>query len=88
MTNFMISVRIPVSLIEELRQAAKKDHFLDLSEAVRSIIRNNWIKHKDPMAYQLKQLRAEITENVSKKNQDELISELKKIRDSLLKKDG
>lgn len=87
MANSMISVRIPSSLVDELREVSKKDHFLDLSEAVRSLIRNNWMKHKDPLAYQLKQLRAEITENVSKKNQDELISELKKIRDSILKKD-
>ena len=56
----MISIRIPQSLIKELKDVSKKDHFLDLSEAVRSIIRRNWAKQKDPLSYQLKQVRKEI----------------------------
>ncbi len=86
MSKAMISLRIPVSLVEELKEVAKKDHFLDLSETVRSIIRNNWIKQKDPQAYELGKLRKEIAENISKSNQNELILELKKIRDSILEK--
>ncbi len=86
MANSMLSIRIPVSLVEELKEVSKKDHFLDLSEAVRSIIRNNWIKHKDPMTYQLKQLRKEISDNVGRKKEEEVIAELKKIRDSILAK--
>lgn len=89
MANSMISVRIPASLVDELKEVSKKDHFLDLSEAVRSIIRENWIKQKDPVSHQIKQLRNEISENISKKGQEDFILELKKIRDSILsKKDG
>ena len=87
MAKSMISVRIPVSLVKELKEISKKDHFLDLSEAVRTIIRNNWKKQKDPLAYQVRNLRKEISENINKKNQQELVLELKKIRDSILKKD-
>ena len=87
MTNSMISVRIPRSLVEEFREASRKDHFLDLSEAVRSVIRTNWLKHKDPQAYEISKLRKDIVDNVNKKSQQELIEELKKIRDSILKKD-
>lgn len=83
----MISVRIPSSLIQELKEVSKKDHFLDLSETVRSIIRDNWSKEKDPSAYQINELRKEISDAMQKKNQEELVSELKKIRDSILGKD-
>lgn len=86
MANSMISVRIPESLLKEFKETADKDHFMDLSEAVRSIIRKNWLQQKDPAAYELKQLRRDITDNVAKKGQEELIEELKKIRDSLLEK--
>lgn len=82
----MISIRIPVLLVEELKEVSKRDHFLDLSETVRSIIRNNWIKQKDPQVYELEKLRKEISENISKRNRDDLIVELKKIRDSILEK--
>lgn len=84
--NSMISIRIPVLLVEELKEVSKRDHFLDLSETVRSIIRNNWIKQKDPQVYALEKLRKEISENISKRNRDDLIVELKKIRDSILEK--
>jgi len=86
MSNSMISVRIPENLLKEFREISEKDHYMDLSEAVRSIIRKNWLQNKDPASYQIKQLRKDITENVAKKGQEELIEELKKIRDSLLEK--
>jgi len=86
MANRMISVRLPASLIEELKEASKKQHFLDVSEAVRSIIRQNWVRQKDPMAYQLNKLRKEISENISKKSQESLVSELQRIRDSIVSK--
>ncbi len=86
MAKRMISVRLPASLIEELKEASKKEHFLDVSEAVRSIIRQNWVRQKDPMAYQLNKLRKEISENISKKSQESLVSELQRIRDSIVSK--
>lgn len=88
MAKSMISVRIPVLLVNELKEVSKKDHFLDLSETVRTIIRDNWKMQKDPLAYQVKKLRKEISDNISKKNQQDLVLELKKIRDSILEKDG
>ena len=86
MSNSMISVRIPLPLVDELKEVSKKDHFLDLSETVRSVIRNNWFKHKEPQAYELKLLRKEISENVGKKNQDEFIEELRKIKEEIIRK--
>jgi len=79
----MISVRIPARMIQELREAAKEDHYLDLSEAVRSIVRDEWMKHRDPFAFHLQHLRKEISENLNQRKQEELIKELEKIRDNI-----
>ncbi len=85
MANSMISVRIPQALVDELRSISEKDHFLDLSETVRSIIRKNYLMHKDPVSFEIKKLRKEISSNISKKNQEDLVDELRKIRDSIIK---
>ncbi len=91
--NTLVSIRIPKKLVEELREAAEKDHYLDISEAIRSVVRKKWMEYKDPQAYQLEQLKKEIKERVVKKveehsnaqKQDELIQELRELRDSILK---
>jgi Arc/MetJ-type ribon-helix-helix transcriptional regulator len=37
--NSIVSVRMPSSLVQKLRELAKDNHFLDVSEEVRSIIK-------------------------------------------------
>ena len=88
MKNYMISARIPASLIDELKEVSKKDHYLDLSEAVRSIIRDNWTQNKDPIAFQLKKFREEVSESINKTNQEAVLEELRKIKDSILENLG
>ena len=83
--SVMASVRIPSSLVKELKTAMKKDHFLDLSEAVRSIIRNKWVEERDPSAYQMKKLRSDITNHIRKKNQESLLFELQDIMNNISK---
>jgi metal-responsive CopG/Arc/MetJ family transcriptional regulator len=79
MTNTIVSIRIPESLLDELKVTAKKEHYLDVSEAVRSIIRNEWIKNKNPLAFQIKKLEKNISQNIKSSSQKEIIAELKKI---------
>lgn len=86
--NYMISVRLPSSLVEEVKDVSKKDHYLDLSEAVRSIIRNNWLKNKDPISFQLRRMRKEINATINQKNQEQLLNELKRIMDSVMANDN
>jgi Arc/MetJ-type ribon-helix-helix transcriptional regulator len=76
----MISVRIPSSLVDELRDVSQKDHFMDLSEAVRSIIRKRWMSAKDPLSVRIDHLREEIIGNISKSSQETLVRELERIR--------
>jgi Arc/MetJ-type ribon-helix-helix transcriptional regulator len=39
MVDSIVSVRMPSSLVQELRSLSKEKHFLDVSEEIRSIIR-------------------------------------------------
>ena len=81
----MVSVRIPATMLKEFKDVSKKDHYLDTSEGVRSIIRTRWNLEKNPLAHQLKELKKEISERITIKNQQDLIEELQKIKDNLLK---
>ncbi len=91
--NALVSIRIPKALLDELKKAAGEDHFLDVSEAVRSITRKKWQQYRDPQAFELEQLKHEIKERILKKveehsndeKQQELIKELKDLRDTILK---
>ncbi|MBW2991479.1 hypothetical protein KY348_07305 [Candidatus Woesearchaeota archaeon] len=46
MVTSIVSVRMPSSLVQKLRELAKKNHFLDVSEEVRSIIKVQTRKYK------------------------------------------
>lgn len=85
MNKNIVSVRIPKALVKELKETCMKDHFLDVSEAVRSIVRSKWLQQKDPLSYQLKELKKDISSNIEQKKQEELIGILQQIRDQLLK---
>lgn len=37
--NSIVSVRMPPSLVQRLKQLAEQNHFLDVSEEIRSIIK-------------------------------------------------
>lgn len=85
--NSLVSIRIPETLLKDLQNLAQKNHFLDVSEQVRSIVRNKWQEAQDPYAYQIKKLRNEISTALNKgtevKSQERLLKELEKIRDSI-----
>ncbi|MBW2965046.1 ribbon-helix-helix domain-containing protein [Candidatus Woesearchaeota archaeon] len=86
--NSLVSVRMPKSLFLQLNSLAEKNHYLDVSEQVRSIVREKWQEAKDPQAYQIGKLRKEIAGALKKKTaedaQDRLVKELERIRDSIL----
>ena len=46
MVTSIVSVRMPSSLVQKLRELAKENHFLDVSEEVRSIIKVQVRKYK------------------------------------------
>ncbi|NTV23275.1 MAG: hypothetical protein HGA85_02785 [Nanoarchaeota archaeon] len=53
MADQIISVRMPSSLVTELKELAEKNHYLDVSEELRSLLRDKWLEHKDPYSLKL-----------------------------------
>ncbi len=89
MKSTIVSIRIPESLSKELQERVSEDHYLDLSEAVRSVVRKRWMEWKDPSAFQIKQLRNDIKEAViektKKSKEEEVLHELERIKELILK---
>lgn len=89
--DVMLSIRMPKSLVLELKESAKTQHFLDLSEEVRSIVRQKWNSYLNPELFELKKLRQNIEDEIKNKGtkrlQHEVAKELEKIK-SQLKKEG
>jgi metal-responsive CopG/Arc/MetJ family transcriptional regulator len=71
MNDIIVSVRMPKGLTEELRALTKRDHFMDISETVRSIMRQKYIKasggleggDKGALLSKLKKLMEELNES-------------------------
>jgi Arc/MetJ-type ribon-helix-helix transcriptional regulator len=91
LNDVSVSVRMPKSMVDELKALAKEHYFLDLSEEIRSIVRQEWIKHTSPELFQLKKMRESIEKEIKMKSrmriQQEVNKELEKIR-MQLKKEG
>ncbi|MBI4438941.1 hypothetical protein HY640_03355 [Candidatus Woesearchaeota archaeon] len=87
MKDILVTIKIPESLLEELRKTAETDHYMDLSEAIRSIVRRNWAISSEPYLHEVRKLREDITASVQEKSrkiaEQMLIEELKKIRKEL-----
>ncbi|MFH1850680.1 MAG: hypothetical protein ABH879_10980 [archaeon] len=87
MGDSLVSVRMPETLFRELKDMAVSHHYLDISEEIRSILRQKWYSSANPQLYELKQLRDEIQEVVREKSrravQENVNEELKKIRQQL-----
>ena len=82
---------MPKSLADELKALAKSQHFLDLSEEVRGIVRQKWIFYESPELFELKKLRESIGQEIKRKSakkiQEEVGRELQKIKAQLKKED-
>jgi Arc/MetJ-type ribon-helix-helix transcriptional regulator len=87
MPDSLVSIRLPSSLVEELKSVVEKDHFMDVSEAVRTILREQFERYSDPYAYELKELResitAEMKEQIARKSEQRIVDELKKIKEKI-----
>jgi hypothetical protein len=83
LADAIVSIRVPSSIVKELRILAEKNHFMDVSEEVRSVAREKWLTSKDPVLHELKILKNEITKNVESKKQENIIQEIQKVKDEL-----
>lgn len=80
MKDAMISVRIPSSLVQELKELAEENHFLDLSEQIREIIR---IKCSTQLEQSKSQLQLQTRQTPRKENKSESSNEKEKLMQNL-----
>lgn len=80
MADQIVSVRMPSSLVDELKDLAEKNHFLDVSEEIRSLLRENWRETRDPYALRLMAIK----ESAEKAALPDKINTLKKDLKKLL----
>ncbi len=87
MTDSVVSLRMPKSLVNELKDLAKKNHYMDVSEEIRSVVREKWLQYTNPLLHEMiktrKDIKHEIEKKVIKKEQKEVLEELKKIKEYL-----
>ncbi len=83
----MVSIRMPKTLLEELKKLALSQHFMDLSEEMRCIIREKYLEDKDPYLYEIKKLRKDIFDELKEKHiekaRKQVVSELNKIKEKV-----
>jgi Arc/MetJ-type ribon-helix-helix transcriptional regulator len=65
-TDVLVSLRIPAVLLDELKELQEKEHFMDLSELVRRVVRKRWLGSKDPILREIRELRAELREELGR----------------------
>ena len=87
--DIIVAIRMPKSLAWEIKELAKRQHFLDVSEEVRSIVRQKWLSYSAPELFELKKLREGIEKEIKQKSitkiREEVAKELEKIKGQLKK---
>ena len=82
MTERVISIKMPASLVQELKQLTKQHHYIDLSEQVRSIVRQKSLQYMTGPA-DLQQLRESIEQqikaNTTQLKKEQILKELARL---------
>lgn len=60
MTEVLVSVRMPRRLAKEMRRVSLEMSYLDLSEAVRSMVRERWQREQHPLTYEIERIKEEL----------------------------
>jgi Arc/MetJ-type ribon-helix-helix transcriptional regulator len=85
MREVIVSIRMPRSMADELRILAKKNHFLDISEEIRTVIREK-IKENEEQTVEVKRMISDIKDELSSEKEQKrkvLVESLKKILEDL-----
>jgi Arc/MetJ-type ribon-helix-helix transcriptional regulator len=70
MPDVVIAVRVPKTLLAEVKERTEHDHYNDLSEQVRSVIRKGCLKYTNPVTHEIKELKAQLKEELLKETGD------------------
>jgi Arc/MetJ-type ribon-helix-helix transcriptional regulator len=79
----IVTVRMPTTLLASLRQRTTEDHYTDLSEQVRSIVRKGCMRYTNPLTAEVKELKGQLKEELLKEREDDrtktLLADLKQL---------
>ncbi len=87
MAEKVVSVKMPSSLVNELRKLQEKNHYLDLSEQLRSVVRQKCLELSNPYTEGLKSLRADLTRDASESSAERAKEKVLRDLIQLLKED-
>jgi len=83
MTDVVVSIRMPTSLVKELKILSEQNHFKDLSEEIRSVVRVKCLQYIQPNNSKLQKLHEELSQQLVIKKEwerkQQLVEDLKKI---------
>lgn len=60
MAERIVSVKMPASLLDELDRLRERHHYLDLSDQIRSIVRQKCLELTNPYTTEIKRLRKDL----------------------------
>jgi Arc/MetJ-type ribon-helix-helix transcriptional regulator len=81
MTERVISVKMPGSLVKELRTLTAAHHYLDFSEQVRSVVRQKCLKYTQPYD-DVNKIKQELEQQIKSSNQmrkEQILQELQRL---------
>ncbi len=67
----LVTIRMPASLVKALKARTGQDHYNDLSEQIRSIVRKGCLSYAGPVPQGLESLKAQLKEELFKEREDE-----------------
>lgn len=83
MPDQVVTVRMPATLIAELKERTERDHYRDLSEQIRSIVRKGCLQYSNPVTHEIKELKAQLKEELLAEHEDvrakTLLDDLRKL---------
>lgn len=60
MSDKIVSVRMPVTLVDELKVMTSKNHYMDVSETIRGLLRQRLLEQKSPVQSKVNQIKNQL----------------------------
>jgi Arc/MetJ-type ribon-helix-helix transcriptional regulator len=77
----VVSIKMPGSLVSELKRHTQEHHYIDLSEQIRSIVRQKCLKYSQPYD-DIQKLRKDLEQQISTSNanrKEQILQELQRL---------
>jgi metal-responsive CopG/Arc/MetJ family transcriptional regulator len=77
----VITIKMPRTLVKELRSLTAEHHYLDLSEQVRSVVRQKCFRYATPFE-DIKRVKTELEQqinDVNKQRKEEILTQLQRL---------